>query len=70
LGDSGGHLVMACGDASLQVFDIERKRLLKSHQLDREADGLIMDLYCYDHLIHVLTHHNSVYSFDLRYLIF
>ncbi|KAI3421161.1 phosphoinositide-3-kinase, regulatory subunit 4 [Globodera pallida] len=66
MGDQGGHLVMACADASLQMFDIERKTLLKSVQLDREAEGPVSDLYCVEHLIYALTHHSSVFCYDLR----
>lgn len=66
MGDRGGHLVMACADASLQTFDIERKHLLKSIQLDRETEGPVNDLYCVEHLIYVLTHHSSVFCYDLR----
>lgn len=29
MGDQGSQLVMACADASLQMFDIERKTLIK-----------------------------------------
>lgn len=67
MGDRGGHLVMACADASLQMFDIERKHLLKSIQLDREVEGPISDLYCVEHLIYALTHHSSLLCYDMRY---
>uniref|UniRef100_A0A1I8B8H4 non-specific serine/threonine protein kinase n=1 Tax=Meloidogyne hapla TaxID=6305 RepID=A0A1I8B8H4_MELHA len=59
MGDRGNHLVMACADASLQLFDIERKHLIKSVQLDRQQEGPITDLYSFEHLIYALTHHSS-----------
>jgi hypothetical protein len=49
------------------MFDIERKHLLKSIQLDRDQEGTISDLYCVEHLIYALTHHSSVFCYDLRF---
>uniref|UniRef100_A0A914MAF7 non-specific serine/threonine protein kinase n=1 Tax=Meloidogyne incognita TaxID=6306 RepID=A0A914MAF7_MELIC len=66
MGDRGNHLVMACADASLQLFDIERKHLIKSVQLNRQQEGPITDLYSFEHLIYALTHHSSVFCYDLR----
>jgi len=66
MGDRGNHLVMACADASLQLFDIERKHLIKSVQLNRQQEGPITDLYSFEHLIYALTHHRSVFCYDLR----
>lgn len=67
MGDRGNHIVMACADASLQLFDIERKYLIKSVQLDRQQEGPITDLYSFEHLIYALTHHSNVFCYDLRF---
>lgn len=59
------HLVMGRG-SELVVHDIDGNRLLRSFSVNKENDGFVSRVSTSDHLIYALTHHSSVYCFDLR----
>lgn len=76
MGHPDGHLAIATADCELILHDIHRKRVLKTFSqtdanggggiFDKERDGPIVDVHCSEHMIYALTHHSSLFCFDLR----
>lgn len=64
--DSNAYLIMGSSNCELYVHDTAQNRLLRSCALGKEEEGQVVQVHASEHLAYALTHHSSVFCFDLR----